>query len=195
MPGQPNYDGGSAGRFPTFIEFIRDVEQVSEGILVGGQISAAVLEANRARFANEFVNRPEFKARYDGLSNDLYVQALTNVTGIQLSTADRTALVNGLNNMTETRATVLRKIVDGSLFISEGNIQFTTTYGKAFLDQEFRRKFVLMEYFGYLRRNPDTPGFNHWLSKLNAFNGDFFRAEMVRSFVVSPEYRGRFGQP
>jgi len=29
---------------------------------------------------------------------------------------------------------------------------------------EFTRIFVSMEYFGYLRRDPDTAGFNFWLN-------------------------------
>jgi hypothetical protein len=58
---------------------------------------------------------------------------------------------------------------------------------------EFRRAFVLMQYFGYLRRDPDAEGFNFWLSKLNEFNGDYIRAEMVKAFISSTEYRQRFG--
>ena len=50
-----------------------------------------------------------------------------------------------------------------------------------------------MEYFGYLRRDPDAEGYNHWLQKLNDFNGDFVRAEMVKAFITSTEYRQRFG--
>ena len=65
--------------------------------------------------------------------------------------------------------------------------------------QEFNRAFVLMQYFGYLRRNPnDTPdsdfsGFNFWLGKLNQFGGNYQAAEMVKAFIVSTEYRQRFG--
>ena len=59
---------------------------------------------------------------------------------------------------------------------------------------EFRRAFVLMQYFGYLRRDPDAAGFNFWLDKLNQFNGDYIRAEMVKAFISSIEYRQRFGQ-
>jgi hypothetical protein len=66
---------------------------------------------------------------------------------------------------------------------------------------EFNKAFVLMQYFGYLRRNPnDAPepglnfnGFNFWLNKLNQFNGNFVNAEMVKAFLVSGEYRQRFG--
>jgi len=66
---------------------------------------------------------------------------------------------------------------------------------------EFNRVFVLMEYFGYLRRNPDDSpdtslaGFNFWLGKLNQFNGNFVSAEMAKAFLNSSEYRSRFGPP
>jgi hypothetical protein len=69
----------------------------------------------------------------------------------------------------------------------------------AFVQKEFNPAFVLMEYFGYLRRNPDDPpdsgmsGYNFWLAKLNQFNGDFVQAEMVRAFISSTEYRKHFG--
>ena len=67
--------------------------------------------------------------------------------------------------------------------------------------QEFNRAFVLMEYFGYLQRNPNDPpeptldfqGYNFWLNKLNQFNGNFVNAEMVKAFITSSEYKQRFG--
>ena len=54
-----------------------------------------------------------------------------------------------------------------------------------------------MQYFGYLRRNPnDAPepglnfgGYNFWLGKLNEFNGNYIDAEMVKAFIISGEYR------
>ena len=64
---------------------------------------------------------------------------------------------------------------------------------------EFNPSFVLLQYYGDLRRNPaDVPdvndsGYQFWLTKLNQFNGDFRNAEMVKAFIVSGEYRGRFG--
>jgi hypothetical protein len=65
---------------------------------------------------------------------------------------------------------------------------------------EKNKAFVLMEYFGYLRRNPNDPpepgldfaGYNFWLGKLNQFNGNFVDADMVKAFIVSTEYRQRF---
>jgi hypothetical protein len=174
---------------------MRDMGQVSEGIVVNGQISGAVVEANRNALATAFVQRPEFVAKYGGLNNTLYVEELFNTTGIAATAAQKQALVDGLTNATETRASVLRKVVDGTVVISESNVQFTTPYGQAFINQENRRLFVYLEYVGYLRRNPDAAGFVFWLGKLNSFNGDPFQAEMVRSFILSPEYRSRFGQP
>lgn len=59
--------------------------------------------------------------------------------------------------------------------------------------REFNAAIVLMQYFGYLRRDPDAEGFNYWLGKLEQFGGDFQNGEMVRAFISSAEYRGRFG--
>jgi hypothetical protein len=72
----------------------------------------------------------------------------------------------------------------------------------ALKQQELNKAFVLMQYFGYLRRNPYDPpeqsldygGFNFWLGKLNQFNGNYITADMVKAFLVSAEYRQRFGQ-
>jgi hypothetical protein len=88
-----------------------------------------------------------------------------------------------MKNGTEVRASVLRKVAENA----------------AFARQESNRAFVLIQYFGYLRRNPnDAPdtnfaGYNFWLSKLNQFNGDFIAAEMVKAFISASEYRQRFG--
>jgi hypothetical protein len=92
-------------------------------------------------------------------------------------TVFRDSLVAGLNGATETRATVLRKVAE-STFLNQ---------------REFNSAFVVMQYFGYLRRDPDTAGFNFWLDKLNSFNGNFVNAEMVKAFITSFEYRQRFG--
>ena len=89
----------------------------------------------------------------------------------------RDALVAGLNGATLTRATVLRMVAE---------TQFLN-------DREFNAAFVTMEYFGYLRRDPDVAGFNFWFNKLNSFGGSFTNAEMVKAFISSAEYRQRFG--
>ena len=65
---------------------------------------------------------------------------------------------------------------------------------------ENTRALILMQYFGYLRRNPndaqdtDYSGYDFWLTKLNQANGSFDNAQMVKAFIISLEYRQRFGQ-
>jgi hypothetical protein len=98
---------------------------------------------------------------------------------VTLPEAERTALVVGLLTRRETRADVLLAMAERD----------------ASIRSEFRRAFVQMQYFGYLRRDPDAAGFNFWLGKLNDFGGDYIRAEMVKAFITSIEYRARFGQP
>ena len=91
--------------------------------------------------------------------------------------AFRNSLVAGLTAATLTRAQVLRAVAESEEF----NLN------------ETNRAFVLMQYFGYLRRDPDPGGYSFWLNKLNAFNGSFVNAEMVKAFIASSEYRQRFG--
>jgi hypothetical protein len=112
------------------------------------------------------------------------VDALNANAGNPLSSAERNQLVNELATNVKTRAQVLRTIAEHSNLVSA----------------ESNRAFVLMQYFGYLRRNPNDPqdsdytGYDFWLTKLNQFNGNFVNAEMVKAFSTSTEYRARFGQ-
>jgi uncharacterized protein (DUF2225 family) len=61
-----------------------------------------------------------------------------------------------------------------------------------FVNAKRNETFVMMEYFGYLRRDADESGFRFWLNKLNQFGGNFEQAEMVKAFINSGEYRDRF---
>ena len=175
----------SFGILPRYGPFMRDVQLLQKNFVFGAPGADAQLEANKQLYFNEFVAGPEFVAKYAGLTNAEYVDTLILNTGVMFSTVERDALVNGLNGGTETRATVLRKIAEK----------------ESFRQKEFNSAFVLMEYFGYLRRFPGNPpdfnlaGFNFWLDKLNDFNGDFVRSEMVKAFITSIEYRSRFGPP
>ena len=164
----------SFARRPLFAEFMPEARQVGDGVVVGKQDWAAKLEANKQAFVAEWIQRSAFRAVYDGLTNEAYVDALiANAAGFNGS---RDELVNGLNNGPLTRATVLRQIVENEGFVSAKSNQM----------------FVMMEYFGYLRRDPDDAGYQFWLNKLNQFGGNFEQAEMVKSFIVSGEYRDRF---
>ncbi|HEX6045955.1 MAG TPA: NF038122 family metalloprotease [Pyrinomonadaceae bacterium] len=192
---------GSLGRMPHFggdttpsSEFTRDAATVSANIVVNNALSPAQINANKQAFVNEFVTRGEFQSIYGALNNTQYVDKLFQTTGVTPSAAERQALIDGLGNGGETRASVLFKVVDGTNTITDGALQFQTTYGKAFYDNLFNAAFVQMEYFGYLQRDPDDAGYNFWLGKLNQF-GNWVDAQMVLAFIKSPEYRSRFGAP
>jgi len=186
----PHYGGGNTAAD----EFTRDSATVSQGIVVNDALVPATINANKQAFANDFVTRAEFRAIYDGLNNTQYVDKLFQTTGVTPSASDRQALIDGLTAGTLTRAQVLFNVVDGTQTGAGGALTFNTTYGKAFYDALFNQAFVQMEYFGYLLRDPDADGYAFWLGKLNQF-GNFVDAEMVRAFIVSPEYRSRFGAP
>jgi Calx-beta domain-containing protein/cadherin-like protein/Big-like domain-containing protein/uncharacterized protein DUF4214 len=167
----------SFGSRPNFVRFERDAQQIGQGYVFGAPGAETVLETNKVAYFNDYVTRPEFVATYGGVSNQQYVNTLISNTGVTFTQTEKDALINGLANHTETRATVLRKISEKPEFRAA----------------ETNSMFVLMEYYGFLRRNPDQAGFDFWLNKLNSFNGDYFAAEMVKAFLNSNEYRGRFG--
>jgi hypothetical protein len=165
---------------PNFAEFRPDAEAVAPGLVVGRDGWQAALENGKAAFIDAFVQRPAFRTAFDSLSNETYVDALIANTGVTFTSAERSTLVSGLSGAPGaggmTRAQVLRAIVENANVIAAKR----------------NEAFVMMEYFGYLRREPDAGGFDFWLNKLNQFNGNFERAEMVRSFIISGEYRQRF---
>jgi len=175
----------SFGRRPLLAEFQPDTQAIGDGVVVNAPGWQQLLENNKRSFANAWVTRGPFASIYDSLSNAQYVDTLIANTGATFTQTDRDALVDVLNNQALTRAQVLRIVAEN----------------EAFYNGEYNAAFVEMQYFGYLRRNPqdapdnDLSGYNFWLNKLNEFGGDFRRAEMVKAFLVSGEYRQRFGRP
>ena len=173
---------------PLYSQYIADMSEINKGIVVNDALDPNVINANKRAFVNNFVTRPEFLAVYGNLSATQFVDKLVQTTGVPLSSADRNALIT---EAAADRASVVFKVVDGTQTITDGHLVFQTTYGEQYYKKEFDTVFVFMEYIGYLRRNPDQDGYNHWLGKLRFF-GNFVDAEMVRAFIVSPEYRSRF---
>jgi Tol biopolymer transport system component len=172
-------------------ESLPDTQQIGQGVIVNQAGWETVLENNKQAFVSEFVQRPRFIASYPvSLTPTQFVDALFANAGVTPSDPDRAATINEFGGTLDTseaaaRARALRRVAENS----------------ALQLQEFNRAFVLMQYFGYLRRNQnDAPeaglnfaGYNFWLNKLNSFNGDFAQAEMVKAFINSAEYRRRFG--
>jgi hypothetical protein len=170
----------------TRAEFTQDAPLISANLVVGVPGWEATLENNKVAYAQTFVQRQRFTDIYGALSPAQFVDRLNQNAGLVLAAGERSALIDELtaNNTAAGRASVLRKVAEN-----------------AGLDRaEKNRAFVLMQFFGYLRRDPDAApdadfnGYNFWLGKLNDFNGDYIAAEMVKAFISSVEYRQRFGQ-
>jgi len=182
---------GFTGPNPRMEDFFVDQKKVGNGVIVLQPGWEQVLDQNKAAFAEEWVNRPRFISEYPGsMSSAEFVDKLYLTAGVS-DPATRDAMVNGLNTGTETRASVVRKIADSSAVASNAQGFYNPAY-------------VLMQYFGYLRRNPDDPpdnlncptnplcGYDFWLAHMNDIGNSF---EMVKAFLVSAEYRERFYKP
>jgi hypothetical protein len=169
--------------------FIADTQQIQSTpaqVIVGQGNWQAQLETNKEAFALAFVQRPAFQSIYASMTAQTLVNTLFANTGASPTAAETSAAVNafdGAGGGDAGRAAALRSVAESSSVTTQLN----------------NEAFVLMQYFGYLQRNPNDPpdsdysGFNFWLAKLNQFNGDFIAAEMVKAFISSTEYRHRFG--
>ena len=153
------------GRKPDYDEFIHDRWKVS------GFLTDTQLEAAKVDFIAEFMTRHAFIAKFNGLSNAAYVDSLLSTAGITHSARD--FWIAALTNGTRTRAQVLREIVES-----------TEVY-----DKSYNQAFVVMQYFGYLHRQPDALYLN-WIAHLEV-TGDY--RSMINGFMNSIEYRARFG--
>jgi hypothetical protein len=167
-------------------DFMPDTRAIGNGVIVGNQGWQALLDANKNSFALTFVQRPAFTAAFpSNMTATQFVDKLDSNLGGILNSTDKTNLENILGatpNDNTKRAQVVRQVAENS----------------ALDPKDFNKAFVLMQYFGYLRRNPnegndtDFSGYNFWLGKLNQFNGNFIQAELVKAFISSTEYLNRF---
>ncbi len=172
-------------------EFLPDTQQIALGVMVGIGNWQQQLEANKVAFAQAFVLRSRFTTAYPPTSTPAeFVDALYANAGVTPSAEERAEVIAEFGTAltsasTAARGRALRQVAENSML------------GQ----QELNKAFVLMQYFGYLRRNPYDPpestldygGYNFWLGKLNEFNGNFVNADMVKAFLDSGEYRHRFG--
>ncbi len=173
---------GALGRMPTYAEFVPETAELGKNVVVGSNDAWGIrLSSNKDIYTSNFFKRPEFQARYSGLTTAQYVDKLFETEGVTPTQAERDEIIDSIDQCRftsgcPTRVSVLRRIIEHS----------------AFDRKVFNEAFVALQYFGYLRRDPDAPGFQFWLNKLNQFNGDFVKAEMVKAFITSDEYRQRF---
>jgi hypothetical protein len=163
-----------------YSEFIPDVKQIGNGVIVNQGDWQTKLAANKVAFSEAFVQRSQFTQKYaTSLTPASFVNQIADLAGVpanEFGSATNTSDV-------AARGRALRAIAENAtVFNAEQN-----------------RAFVLMQYFGYLRRDPnngngdtDYTGYDFWLQKLNAANGNFIAAEMVKAFITSSEYLNRF---
>jgi hypothetical protein len=163
------------GRMPRYEEFMTDMAVIGRGLFVGTPGWQQVLDRNQSALVEQWLARSDFKATYDNKTNEQYVETLDGNAGHSLSGAEREALVSALNNQSQSRGTVLRRITERSSFESK----------------DYNSAYVLIHYFGYFHRNPDDPpdndmrGFNFWLDDLER-TGDY--RSLTRAFIESGEY-------
>ncbi|HEX8844608.1 MAG TPA: DPP IV N-terminal domain-containing protein [Pyrinomonadaceae bacterium] len=155
------------GRTPRYAEFMPDLRRVS------GFQTDQQLETSKIAFIEEFMRRQEFKTKYDQTEGDAtaYVDAILNAANVTLP--QRQALIDDLQAGRKTRAEVLRAVAETA-----------EVYQKY-----YNTAFVVMQYFGYLRRDPDIL-YLEWIKTMDR-TGDY--RTMINGFMNSTEYRQRFG--
>jgi CSLREA domain-containing protein len=191
---------GGAHQLPVpivrFSEFLPDTQKIGQGVTVGQAGWETVLENNKLAFVTEFVQRSRFTTAYPNvLTPAQFVNMLFVNAGVMPTPTERQAAIDEFGVASTSanaaaRGRALRRVAENSTL----------------QQQEFNRALVLMQYFGYLRRNPnaapdsDHTGYDFWLTKLNQFTqpGDdpivgIQKADMVKAFITSTEYQTRFG--
>jgi hypothetical protein len=173
-----------------FMEFERDTQAVQRGVIVGQGNWQQTLDNNRDAFMRDFVARAEFVGLYPTTDTPTqYVDSLyAHAAVTPANPAERAAAIaefGAANTAADAGA--------------RGRALLRITQNPGFQSREINRSFVQMEYFGYLRRNPndapdaDFSGYDFWVNKLNAAGGNYITSEMVKAFLASTEYRQRFG--
>jgi len=164
---------GTLGRDPTYAEFSADRSK-----LIGGPD----LEANKGVLVHEFMSRPEFADKYS--DGPAFIATLADTA----RTASGAALPNLTSDLTQSHDDCLSS--KSPLLCKELTVAHLVDYPD-FAQAVYNRSFVIMEYFGYLRRDPDTDGYAFWLDVLNNREPNNYRG-MVCSFITSAEYQQRF---
>ena len=180
------------GRRPAFAEFMPEVRRLS------GIMSDSEQEARRADFISRFMQLPEFTGIFSGLTDSpsdaaAFVAKLEEKARVTLPASattesgqppqfGRQELINRMANG-QSAAQTMREFIEQ----------------KVVWDAYFFRAFVAMQYFGYLRRDPEPAGYDDWVDVLT--NGrasagiapEDYR-HLIFGFVYSVEYRERFGK-
>jgi hypothetical protein len=166
----------SYGTMPRRQEFLTAMSLLGRGLFIGAPDWEKQLETNRAVLLDDWTNSREFKQLYDGIDNAKFIETLLRNAGIEWSVNERSRLAAALDRQTESRQSALLAVVED----------------KNLYAREYDTAYVLVHFFGYLRRNPDDApdrdlkGLMFWRDQLNR-SGDY--RVISRAFIESDEYR------
>ncbi|MEY2482696.1 MAG: hypothetical protein QOK24_1224 [Verrucomicrobiota bacterium] len=164
-------------------DLMRDLQLLNQGVPFGQPGWDGVLIQNQLIYFTDFVFRPAFRGLYPTTQTPAeFVDALYLNAGVTPSPAERQAAIDFFGGAGDTaniaaRTRALQKVTQNTTFVAN----------------EFNRAFVFFEFAGFYRRHPDQAAFNTQVNALNAANGDFRAAGMIKKFLDNPEYRQRFG--
>jgi hypothetical protein len=166
------------GRQPRYVDFMSDVGRLN------GVKTVAEQRQSKDAYLSDFINRTEFNSLYGqyltpSLDSAGFVNALCLKAGI--TPASKQTLINNLQSGARDPAHTVED------FILTPEI---SGVGTKFYD----RGFITMQYFVYLRRDPDANGFSSWQGQLMDPASPHYHDYrfMVGGFVNSDEYRFRF---
>jgi len=166
----------SFNRMPRYEEFMEDMKALGRNVFVGRAPWQQALENNRSALLQDWTKRAEFRALYDGAGNEQFVDTLYSNAHVEPSRQERASAIAALEGRDGSRAQVIRRVAEN----------------RELAGREYEQAYVLMHYFGYLRRNPDDlpdgdlSGFNFWLGGLRETND--YRS-LSRAFLESSEYK------
>jgi hypothetical protein len=168
LPSVSDSNNPQNGHLPHYNEFMPDLARVS------GALTPDQLEANKVAFINDFMARSEYQTTYASINDPTsYVNVLLLTVGLP-NHPTRQTWIDSLTNGSMTKAQVLRALIESS----------------EMYQKYYNEAFVIMQYFGYLRRDADL-SYQQWLQTMKSTNGDY--RTMINGFLNSTEYRQRFG--
>jgi hypothetical protein len=174
------------GRFPLYAsEFVPEVARLN------GPQTPTEQRLGKDAYLLDFMTKTEFRNLYDQyLTTDhlhakdagnaaAFVDALCNKAGI--TPASKAQLVANLQNGTKDPAHTLEDFI----LTPEINGDGTKFYDRAR---------IVMQYFGFLRRDPEVAGFDFWWARVATPGSAQFHdyRELVNNFLRSDEYNFRF---
>ena len=164
------FNMAALGLVPDYTHFMVDRNR-----LIGG----SQLQQSTAAYASDFVQSGVFTQFYpSSLTPGQFVNQLFDTAGLTPYTTERQQEIQALSDGSKTRAQVLLDVIEMPEFKMR-------VYNPAF---------VLMQYYGFLRRGPEPSGSQFWLNILNnklPNDPSGYRA-MVCAFITSVEYQDRF---